>query len=283
MKEFFRLERVPQFDVRQAPFPVAQAFHRQFTLSPDYANRVHRWFLSGLIQKLIERDRALQREAQGKLAQEGVLGTIRSFERARPGESFQPDFVDLYYLYSHIRAHRPATVLEFGSGVSTAVMAHALARNGQGRLFSLEASEDWAKSSSNSLPSDLKRYATVEYRPPVAVNILGQATYCFEAPPVDSADLIYVDGAAHEKASFQGAENLEYLVLRPDTCIYLDHRLKAVEFYFKRRTAEADLHWSSAKWRCEMHCYQVIAKDFASPLNAPCGADLFSNTLVRVL
>jgi len=283
MKEFFRLERVPQFDVRAAPFPVTQAFYREFALAPDYANPEHRWYLSGLIQKLIERDRVLQREAQAKLAEEGVIGTIRAFQRANPGESFQPDFVDLYYLYAHIRAHRPSTVLEFGSGFSTAVMAHALARNGEGRLFSLEASQDWAKFSSDSLPSDLKRYAAVAYRPPVAVTVLGQATYCFEAPPVDSAELIYIDGAAHEKAFFQGAENLEYLDMKSGTCIYIDHRLRAVEFYFKKRAAGAKFPSTSAQWRCEMHCYMVTAKDFASPINSPCGADLFSNTLVRVL
>ncbi len=278
MKEFFRLERVPQFDLATAPFPISQEFHRLFSLSPDLADPAHRLYLSGIWRTLINIDRNMQRHAYLALTREGVSQTIREFYGSRPADSYYPDSVDLYYLYAHIRERRPKVVLEFGSGMSTAVMAHALAKNGEGHLYSLDASERWAESTARALPTGLRKFATVEYRGPLQVNILGHSTFCFETPPVDSADMIYVDGAAHEKAIFSGAENIEFLDMRPDSCIYVDHRIGAVDYF---RTKLSLTPQNTPRYR--IHSYMVIVKGFHELLYSPCGADLFSNTLVRVI
>jgi len=281
MKEFLRLQRVPSFDLAQAPFPITQEFHRKYTLSPDYADPAHRAYISRALGRLVDIDRKLQLLAFSALSQEGAIAAIQSFYRSRDRRSFAPDFVDLYYLYSHIRSHRPRTVLEFGSGASTAVMAHALARNGDGHLFALESSEAWAASTEASLPSDLRPHATIQYRPPVAANVLGRSTYLFDAPPVHTADMIYIDGAAHERAYFQGAENIESLDLRAGSFIYIDHRPNAVD-YFKGKRTGALSGGQDGQCQYDVHSYMVVLAGFHRFHPSPFGADRFSNTLVQV-
>ncbi len=90
--------------------------------------------------------------------------------------------------------------------------------------------------------------------------------------------MIYVDGAAHEKAVFGGAENIEFLDMRPDTCVYVDHRIGAVD-YFRTKLSSPSLNSP----RYEIHSYMVIMKGFHELLYSPCGTDLFSNSLVRVV
>ena len=282
MKEFFRLQRVPRFKLANAPVPMSQEFQRKFTLSADWGNSRHRLYVFGLFRDLVNIDRKLQLVALSALAREGVLETIHSFHRKRTKDAFQPDLVDLYYLYDHIRRHRPRVVLEFGSGISTAVMAHALAKNGEGHLFTLEASEEWAESTEASLATDLRPYATVQYRQSAAVNILAHATYCFKEPPVDTAEMIYIDGAAHDGAIFQGAENLEFMDLRPGTCIYIDSRVNAVE-YFKRRMAAAERGALATPLRYKVHCYMVLVGGVPNLPWPPFEFDQFSNTLVQVV
>ncbi len=282
MKEFFRLQRVPRFKLANAPLPMSQEFHRKFTLSADWRNASHRLYVLGLFRDLVNIDRKLQLVALSALAREGVLETIHSFHRNRARHAFQPDLVDLYYLYDHIRKHRPKSVLELGSGISTAVIAHALAKNGEGHVYSLEASEEWAQSTADSLAADLRRYTTVQYRPPLAVNVLGHATYCFEDPPVDTVEMIYIDGAAREDAIFQGAENLEFMDLRPGTCIYIDSRVNAVE-YFKRKTATLERGAPGTPLRYQVHCYMVLVGGVPESPWTPFEMDQFSNTLVQVV
>ncbi len=282
MKEFFRLQRVPRYKLANAPLPISQEFHRKFTLLADWGNSAHRLYVLGLFRNLVDIDRKLQLVALAALAREGVLETIHSFHRTRAKGAFQPDLVDLYYLYDHIRKHRPKVVLELGSGISTAVMAHALAKNGEGHVFSLEASEEWAKSTASSITSDIRPYATVQYRQPVAVNVLGHATYCFEDPPIDTAELIYIDGAAHDDAIFQGAENLDFMDLRPGTCIYIDSRVNAVE-YFKRKMAAAERGTLATPLRYQIHCYMVVVGGVPESPWTPFEIDQFSNTLVQVV
>ena len=281
MKEFLRLKRVPSFDLAQAPFPITQEFHRRYTLSPDYADPAHRLYISRTLGRLVDIDRKLQLLAFSALSQEGAIAAIQSFYRSRDREPFAPDFVDLHYLYAHIRAHRPGTVLEFGSGASTVAMAHALAKNGEGRLISVEPSEEWAASTAASLPPDLRPHVTIQFRPAVEANVLGHSTYLFDALPVDTADMIYIDGAAHERAYFQGAENMESLDLRAGSFIYIDHRPNAVD-YFKRRREQAQSGAQEGRCRYDLHCYMVVLAGFHRFHPSPFGSDRFSNTLVQV-
>lgn len=68
----------------------------------------------------------LDSNGKRKLLNRGVLDTIDDFVAKRPSGSLKPDYADLWFLYSLITKRRPKVVLEFGSGVSTVVMARAL-------------------------------------------------------------------------------------------------------------------------------------------------------------
>src|SRR5262245_41090741 len=66
--------------------------------------------------------------------------------------AYPPQFVDQYRLTNFIQERRPRVVWEYGSGWSTQFIAQALADNGDGMLYSLEADEFWAGNSKAMLP-----------------------------------------------------------------------------------------------------------------------------------
>ena len=96
----------------------------------------------------------------------GLGELVGAFDRARSGEAsvtpLPAVMTDLVRLHRLIREHRRMSVLEFGVGYSTVVLAHALAENeaefsrlrpngialrpDDFRLFSVDASETWINS-----------------------------------------------------------------------------------------------------------------------------------------
>lgn len=50
-----------------------------------------------------------------------------------------------YILYREIRKQKPISVLEFGSGVSTLIIGHALKENRQGKLISMEENKAYGE------------------------------------------------------------------------------------------------------------------------------------------
>jgi hypothetical protein len=80
---------------------------------------------------------------------------VSSFLSARDAIEHPPQAIDLANLHQTVRRHKPSIILEFGSGFSTVVMAHALRMNGSGKIFSLEASEKWRDNTVAKIPSGL--------------------------------------------------------------------------------------------------------------------------------
>lgn len=52
------------------------------------------------------------------------------------GWAMSPDA--LLYIHQFIRVHKPSTIIEFGSGASTLVVADALRQNAQGKVYSID-------------------------------------------------------------------------------------------------------------------------------------------------
>lgn len=272
MEAFFRYERIPRFTA-DFPFAVTQTHHRIYEFAVDHGDAAHRLALHHVWRMLLAQDRRLQLYTCGELDKEKGIWAIHRFTKLRSFTAFQPDLVDLYYLHAHIRAHRPRVVLEYGSGISTAVMANALALNGEGVLYSLEPSEEWAQSTAGCVPPELRNRVKVIYSPATETTVFGQRTFCFADQPVDSPDMVYIDGAP-AGAVFQGAENLEALgTLKSGTAIYIDARRRAVD-YFVRKNAETD--------RFEISGYMVLVSGYGEVPTLSLGADLFANGLVRV-
>lgn len=122
---------------------------------------------------------------------------------ATRGWAASPDF--LLHLYQHIITHRPKTVVELGSGVSTVVAAAALAANGDGgRLHSLDHEEAYAEATSKLVAQHgFPNVATVYHAPlapwkPARPTELGEEWQWYAVPRAVKSlkviDLLVVDG-----------------------------------------------------------------------------------------
>ena len=85
-------------------------------------------------------------------------------------------------------------MLEYGSGVSATVMAHALYRNGAGTLTTLESEGEWAAINRAALPEHLHAYCELLHVPVHPVAIDGHKVWRFAVAPVESPDYVYLDG-----------------------------------------------------------------------------------------
>jgi hypothetical protein len=120
-----------------------------------------------------------------------VVSVIKEFNSKRPRESFAPDWYDLWLLYNDVRTMRPKWILEYGSGVSTVVLVHALRENGAGRMTSLESDPEWAEINRRALPAGIP--CELLFSPAIPTNVDGVATWTFSAPQLQP-DYIYLDG-----------------------------------------------------------------------------------------
>ncbi len=273
--DFKRFARVPILEEERLPFAVTKTSFRQYTLHVDPADPAHAQALQDLCSAVIQQDRLTQIDAHAYLVESGAVARIAEFRAARPRYSYRPDFIDLALLYLHIRSTRPESVLEYGSGVSTVVMAHALHQNGRGRLVSLEPSQAWAEATRAAIPGDLRGFCEVVYSAGTSCDLDGRATVCFAERPIERPDMIYIDGAP-EGAVFCGAENVAHLeaTLRPDAAIFIDGRRHAVEFFLDPARAG---RYSVLGWSVLL----VDARNGRN-LGPPFGMDQFANAMVQV-
>ena len=112
-----------------------------------------------------------------------------------------PVFTDLANMHRLVRARKPQTVLEFGSGFSTIVLAHALQMNQRERpndappmLHSVESSEEWMDNTAAKIPAELKELVSMSHSKIVADELNGQLCFKFEKLPNVVPDFIYLDG-----------------------------------------------------------------------------------------
>lgn len=84
-----------------------------------------------------------------------------------------PRWEDLWTLYSIVRAKKPKLVLEYGSGVSTILLAQALWQNGSGRLISLENAPEWVEVTRSRLPDHLREVCALRLSQPVIKTMRG--------------------------------------------------------------------------------------------------------------
>jgi Methyltransferase domain len=135
-----------------------------------------------------ERDRRRLRSA-------GALTPLRAFCRARPRGALPPDYTDLWFLYREVRRRRPETLLEFGSGCSTVVLAFALRQNGAGNLWSLESDKGWSDATAAALPDSLRPVVTLVHAP-VREDDRDVQGWSYTNRPAVAPDLVYLDGPA---------------------------------------------------------------------------------------
>jgi hypothetical protein len=147
-------------------------------------------------------------EACAYLDEEGLLPDLQ--HGASDGERIPPDYRDLARLHALIRSRRPFTVLEFGLGFSTMVMADALVKNRREwdalqerprirnstpfELHSVDTSPLWVERTAATVPTRLKPVVSLHYSAVSAGLFQDCACHYYDALPEVVPDLIYLDG-----------------------------------------------------------------------------------------
>jgi hypothetical protein len=180
---------------RRAPRTIVRRLRKLARRLPRLRKRLRRrWFEHG--QPVLSR--VLKQPDHLRLARTNAGAALRAFAGRQPPGAFKPDYSDLRFLYEAVRSRRPTTVLEFGSGCSTAVIAAALRENGHGRLWSVESDEDWARVTEAALPDDLRPLVTVVYAPAVEED-RDVPGWSYAHVPDVSPDFVYLDGPPHTR------------------------------------------------------------------------------------
>lgn len=119
-----------------------------------------------------------------------------------------PELADLVRLHHVVRSRRVTTVLEFGVGMSTRVLAHALAANQRDfgdfvaenlrrsnpfELHSVDASAEWIEACRADVPSELLDRVTFAQSDVTMSTFNGRACTLYDELPNICPDLIYLD------------------------------------------------------------------------------------------
>jgi hypothetical protein len=123
---------------------------------------------------------------------------------------FKMQHDDLARLHKLVRARKAFTILEFGLGFSTIVMAHALYLNKQDwdklenkpavrnrfmfKLFTVDTSEKWIAHTQQNFPEELKPYVAFHHSGVSIGTYNGQLCHYYDHLPDVIADFIYLDG-----------------------------------------------------------------------------------------
>ncbi len=276
---FAAFRRNPRIDTWRFPFKSEVRNLAHYTFHVDYHDTSHMQALADFGKAMVHEDRRVQRASHDFLQKAGVTPFIRQFQSRRAIDgAFPPDYGDLFYLYAYIRSERPRRVLEYGSGISTLVMALALRQNGgESRLVSIEPSEEWARKTRSALPADLLERAEVVYSPGETCDVEGYSTVCFAERPLRDPDMIYIDGAP-KGAYFDGAENVAFLeekFRQEGAAIFIDGRRRAVHFF--------DMPGRASHYEISSYAVDVVDMRTGTTFTCPFGFDQFSNSMVRFL
>ncbi len=177
-------------------------------------------------------------KAKFELSRRGCL----DFMDSRPADALQPDYEDLWFLWRLVRKNRPNVVLEFGSGCSTVVIAHALADNGVGHITSVDAQETWAEVTRSTVPDELRSYCEVVYSPVEEYESEGVPVYRHIEVPDIRPDLLYLDGPTLNQRVKVGVDPVLLEGNFPDGFVMVvDGRLANVEFLMRELKRDYDV------------------------------------------
>jgi hypothetical protein len=125
---------------------------------------------------------------------------------------YSPDLEDLVRLHKLARTRRVTTVLEFGTGYSSIILADALDKNrkeiGQTEEFTnlrrnspfelhiVDGSKEWIEVSASRIPEHLRRYCTFHHSTCSIGTFNGRICHYYDSLPNICPDFIYLDGPA---------------------------------------------------------------------------------------
>jgi predicted O-methyltransferase YrrM len=147
---------------------------------------------------------------------------------------------DYFLLYSYITKKKPSTILELGSGITTCVMASALAYAEReaghvGKLVTVDHIAAYSTGTSNLLVPELARNVDFHVSPMVGEIYKGINAIRYKEVPGGEYDFIFVDGppAIFGRAQFPTTDALYHLKSEGTngTTILVDRRLPTLSYY----------------------------------------------------
>jgi hypothetical protein len=132
-------------------------------------------------------------DMQSRLARLGLsLNGLTPILAKRPANAYPYSALEMWRLFKDIRQRKPATVMEFGVGCSTLVIATALNKNGGGRLITVDGSEEWLGACREAMPADLAPFVSFNYSP--VEKLPDQHAHRYARLPQATLDYLFIDG-----------------------------------------------------------------------------------------
>lgn len=137
----------------------------------------------------------------------GVMEMLARGDKAE----IPPVLYDLYNLHRLVRQRRPTTILEFGVGFSSLVLAHALAENlrdgpparpakAKGapppppQIWTVDTNPRWIENVAQKMPAELRGLVTFRHSKAEACEVAGQLCHRYVSLPSVVPDFVYLDG-----------------------------------------------------------------------------------------
>jgi uncharacterized membrane protein YkvA (DUF1232 family) len=135
------------------------------------------------------------------------------------------------------------------------MFARALADNGSGHLYSIDASEPFLQRTQSYIPQNLKRYVSLSYSEIEIGEMCGEWVMSHRSVPDVSADLVYLDGPDYHDFSVDIETQSDGVLLEPKATehytILIDGRWKTFEFTRKNLKGEyAETINPTHFWEC---------------------------------
>ncbi|MDH5573703.1 MAG: class I SAM-dependent methyltransferase [Gammaproteobacteria bacterium] len=142
-----------------------------------------------------------------------------------PDWSAAADFLQI--ITDYCLKHKPATILECSSGLSTLILARCCQINKYGKVYSLENGKEYAdKTAAYINHYQLQNYATVIHAPLTEIILQGHPYQWYETSniPESRIDMLVIDGPSGfiQKNSRYPALPLLYNKLSKQSIVYLD-------------------------------------------------------------
>lgn len=202
------------------------------------------------------------------------LGRYFSAANEQAGKAIPIDKGDLVRLHQLIRKRKSFTVLEFGVGFSTVIIADALSKNKVDWLqlkpppnirnrfmfqcFSVDTSKKWIAIAKERLPDNLSSFVHFQYSE-VEIGIhQGQLCHFYKHLPDIVPDFIYLDGPdpkavkgsingmsfqCNERTVMSGDILLMESILLPGTFILIDGRTNNARFLRNNLKRDYEIIW----------------------------------------
>lgn len=134
---------------------------------------------------------------------------------ATPTELLGADLSDYYLLDRYITTHKPALVLELGSGITTAVIAQAMCNAGRGRLVSVDHVQQFSDETLVRLTEQQRSRVDLFVSPVIGDRAGGVDFLRYKDIPDGDYSLVFIDGppVIYGRKQFPSADAL-YIVRR---------------------------------------------------------------------